>query len=110
MKDRFTMISYCLHTFGSKAQATHVLNILGRISESGGKKAFSLEESPFLVSGRKVWQLTFDAEVWASAYAKLTRNPSLKGRLLSDRDDLERKVATLSGMVRGIVYMQGGTK
>lgn len=100
-----------LHSFGTAKQASYILAVLSRIGETGGKQSLRLTFCDVSSKpGRPVHKLEFSPTKWAEAYARLVKRPALASEILSDTNDVERKCSMLSGMVRGLVYAQGGTK
>lgn len=101
-------VAHTLHSFTSRKQAAHILAILGRIGDIGGKDSLEITDTDVKVAGRTVCELRLDVEAWAKSHAKVGREVTT--RLLSDSAYVAQKVAELRGMVRGLVYSQGGTR
>lgn len=101
--------TYILHTFTSQKQMSDIIAILGRIGDCGGKRAFSAEKSEHKVAGKPVYNLKWNAEHYVRHVQKLAQK---EGRTPTSptTDLLDSRALTLQGMVRGITYMQGGTK
>lgn len=102
-----------IHSFTSLTQMSEIIASLGRIGNAGGKKAFTVEKASYRAGGKQVYLLQWEVDVWVAYLQKLfTRTTHDAGSVfvLPDHHEIDRTENVLHGMVRGMVYMMGGTK